>query len=207
MLLVSVTPFTCKVLPFIDTYSELEEIPVVTAATAYENPVTSAITILVFHQCLWFGPALKHSLICPQQVRSNGIQLCDDPYDPYRSLGIYDPDTECHIPMDVRDSMVGLTTRCPTIEEYHMHPHLIMTADSPWNPASPDLPHNSQGLALSHPHSQEFGLLSLRSTMPSMLSALSTCSTIYNSRPPLRTLQGVRSTQCLGDTVPTWQGG
>ena len=65
MLLISDTEFMCEVHPFIDTYNSIKQVPVVTAATAYDDLDTGETTILVFPQILWFGRSMKDSLICP----------------------------------------------------------------------------------------------------------------------------------------------
>jgi hypothetical protein len=51
--------------------------------------------ILEVNQALWFGDKLDSSLINPNQIRSYGLSLCDDPFDMHRDLGIDDPSTEC----------------------------------------------------------------------------------------------------------------
>jgi len=141
-LLVAETELTCTVRPFSDAYEEMKSIPIVTAATAYDEIKTGTTIILVFHQTLWFGQALMTSLICPQQVRSYGLSFCDDPYDPNRQIGIHDHETETFIPFTVENSMVGVTTRRPTLTEYETCRHVIMTSDQPWDPSSQRLPHN-----------------------------------------------------------------
>ena len=141
-LLVETTEWTCTVQPFHEDYAAQDNIPVVTGATAYDDPATGETVILIFHQSLWFGPSLENSLICPQQVRSYGVSMCDDPYDPNRSLGmVCDDGTE--IPFNVRNSMIGITTRCPSLQEYESCRHLVMTSPRVWDPTSKDLPHHS----------------------------------------------------------------
>ena len=67
-LLVETTEWTCTVQPFHEDYAAQEDIPVVTGATAYDDPDSGETVILIFHQSLWFGPSLENSLICPQQI-------------------------------------------------------------------------------------------------------------------------------------------
>ena len=82
---------TCTVRPFTDKYEPMENIPIVTAATAVVDPNTGETTVLVFHQALWFGTSMEGSLIAPNQVRSHGLELCDDPYDPAPTAWNYGP--------------------------------------------------------------------------------------------------------------------
>ena len=45
--------------------------------------------VLIANLVLWFGNELHCSLINPHQIRSHGYtSVCDDPWDPHRSLGI-----------------------------------------------------------------------------------------------------------------------
>ena len=133
----------CTVTPFADSHQPMKDVPVETAAAAWDNPAMGQLVILIFHQALHF-PEMKSSLICPNQVRSHGVGLCDDPYDPFRAIGLSDPETGTKIPFDVQGSMVGVTTRAPTFEECQLHPHVVLTSDEPWDPHSPNLPHHSR---------------------------------------------------------------
>jgi len=64
---VSFTGTSCEVLTFSKEYKSLENIPVATAATAWDNPETGETIILVYNQGLWFGNTLEESLINPNQ--------------------------------------------------------------------------------------------------------------------------------------------
>ena len=126
----------CEVSPFSDQYKALTNIPVATAATAWDNPDTGEVVILIFHQGLWFGDSLTNSLINPNQCRMHGIDLCDNPFDTQRRLGLWDPITEIEIEMDFSNSFVFLITRAPTLDEIRLHKHIEMTNEAPWNPAT-----------------------------------------------------------------------
>jgi hypothetical protein len=124
----------CEVRPFSDQYNTMPNIPIATAATAWDNPDTGEVVILLFHQGLWFGDALENSLINPNQSRMHGIEICDDPFDPNRKIGIKDPVNEIEIPMEFGNSFVYMTTRAPTLEEIRNIPPIEMTSDAPWDP-------------------------------------------------------------------------
>jgi hypothetical protein len=64
----------------------------------------------------------------------HGIEICDDPFDPNRKIGIKDPVNDIEIPMEFGNSFVYLTTQAPTLEEIHNIPPIEMTSDAPWNP-------------------------------------------------------------------------
>ena len=73
MLCLAFTDQTCDVAPFSDQYEPMQGVPIVTACTAYDNPTTGETVILIFHQALWMGGRLPHSLICPNQVSLYGM--------------------------------------------------------------------------------------------------------------------------------------
>lgn len=155
MLLLAVTEFTCSVQPFHDGYDRLENVPIVTACTAYDDAETGETIILIFHQVLWFGDAMPQSLISSQQIRSFGISMCDDPYDPHRPIGIDDQVSGIKIPFNTENSMVGITTRRPSLEEVHDCRNLVMTNELPWNPRSESLPHHSSISAITRANTVE----------------------------------------------------
>lgn len=67
----------------------IENVPIVSGATAWEDPATGETYILVINEALYYGTKLDHSLINPNQIRAFGIDLWDNPYDKERGLGIH----------------------------------------------------------------------------------------------------------------------
>ena len=126
----------CEVQPFLDEYESVHNVEVCSAATAFDDSETGATVILVFNQGLWFGSKMSHSLINPNQCRSFGISLCDDPFDPYRKLSIYDPHTDTTIPLSMRGTICSFITRIPTPDELANCLHITLTSDLPWDPSS-----------------------------------------------------------------------
>jgi hypothetical protein len=61
------------------------------------------------------------------------MEICNDPFDPHRDLGITDPVTNIHIPMEFGNSFVYLKTRAPSLEEIRTHEPVEMTSDAPWD--------------------------------------------------------------------------
>jgi hypothetical protein len=51
------------VAPFSDDYQQMEEIPIVKAAFAYDDPATGETFILTFGQALYFGSKIKNALL------------------------------------------------------------------------------------------------------------------------------------------------
>ena len=75
----------CSVSPFLFKYTTTANVELCMAATAWTIH-TVQVYILVFGQGLWFGDRMDISLINPNQYRSYGILLCEDPTDPYSPL-------------------------------------------------------------------------------------------------------------------------
>jgi hypothetical protein len=79
-LVLNYTNRECDVAPYTDTYQAISNVPIVTGATAYTSPTTGDTFILVFHEALWMGPHLDHSLINPNQLRNYGLTVQDNPF-------------------------------------------------------------------------------------------------------------------------------
>jgi hypothetical protein len=133
----------CDVSPFTDSYDAMQNVEVCAAATAWDHPMTGQTYVLEIHQGLWFGTKLPNSLINPNQCRMFGINLCDDPFDPYRKLEIHDPETGVRIPLAMHGSTCYFDSRVPSKYELDNYPRIVMTNDELWDPASLRLSPNS----------------------------------------------------------------
>jgi hypothetical protein len=141
------TDITCTVSPYSDDYEAKTDIPIAHAATAYDDPVTGRVTILIFYNGLWFGNKLKDSLVNPNQCRSFGIDLCDDPWDRHRGLRLRVPDEGFELPFSYERNVVSFETRAPTPEELRDCPRVELTSDVAWDPATigaPRLSHEEE---------------------------------------------------------------
>ena len=69
---------SADVYPYSDVYAPMENIPIVTAATAFYHPDDNTY-ILVFHESLYYSTKIRHSLINPNQVRHCGLDFFDNP--------------------------------------------------------------------------------------------------------------------------------
>jgi hypothetical protein len=78
----------CQVHGFHKSFDAILNIPVTTVATLWTDPQSGIAYILVIHQALYFGSQMDHSLINVNQIRITEIQVCDDPYDRYRNIGV-----------------------------------------------------------------------------------------------------------------------
>ena len=125
---------TCSVAPFSDHYKAMEDVPIAHAATAWDNPESGETVLLVFYFGLWFGPKLSHPLISPNQCRSIGTSICDDPWDPHRSLHMRDPDDQVTIPLSFARNIVSFQSRAPSEEELDGCRRVTFTSQCAWDP-------------------------------------------------------------------------
>jgi hypothetical protein len=112
---------SCSVTPFHTDYPSMEQIPVVTCATAVDMLDGSTI-ILIIHEALYFGAGMDHSLINPNQIRTTGIPVNDNPFDKSRPFGIDHP--EAYIPFSTEGATVYFRSRSPTDEDLDHYKYL-----------------------------------------------------------------------------------
>ena len=133
--------------PYDSSYEPLANVPIVTGATAWTDTVTSITYILVFHESLFYGPKLDHSLINPNQVRHHNVDFWDNPFNQSHKLSIQ-VDGGPIIPLTFQGTKQSFTSRVPTTEELSDCQHIELTSRLPWNPKSINLwmpiPHRSE---------------------------------------------------------------
>ena len=149
--LIEYTGQTCTVAPFTTTLSELKDIPIVKAATAYDDPITGETLVLVLAQALWFGDKLENSLICPNQLCNNGLKVEDTPrqYAPDSSHSIYFPGEDIRLSLFTEGYLSYIKTHTPTDEELGDCTWLMLTEDAPWDPYSEHFVHDEEQAVLS----------------------------------------------------------
>ena len=109
------------------------DIPIVSGATAYDDHMSGNTYILVFHESLYYGNKLDHSLINPNQCRSSGIGFWDNPFDKTRDIMICVND-DLNIPLILHGTKITFNSRCPTAEELETCIHVDLTSRAPWDP-------------------------------------------------------------------------
>ena len=127
------TSEVCSVSAFLSEYEQQEDVQICTAATAFDLDSGETV-ILKFGQGLWFGSQMDRSLINPNQLRSFGVPVCDDPTDQYRELGI-ELEDGYFIPMKMNGSTCGFKSRCPTISELETCRCFLLSNEDEWNPS------------------------------------------------------------------------
>lgn len=119
----------------------MKDVPIVKAATAYDAS-NGEVYILVMNQALYLGEHMEHSLLCPNQARSNGIIVNDVPK--HLALTITDtthsivfPEDDVTLPLELQGVISKITIRLPTIEEIENCRWLTLTSATEWDPNDP----------------------------------------------------------------------
>jgi hypothetical protein len=129
---------TVDVYPYSGEYQPLKGIPVATVGTVYTDPVTGQQALLIFHETLFFGERLQDSLLCPNQLRDNGVIVHDVPrqFDKDSTHSVYVPEHKMRIPLEIRGIISCFATSQPMAVDLDELPHIVMTSSAPWNPTS-----------------------------------------------------------------------
>jgi hypothetical protein len=67
------TDRVCEVSPYHPNYQPMPDVPIVQAATAYDNPDSGEMFMLIVNQVLYLGEALENTLLHPNQLRAFGV--------------------------------------------------------------------------------------------------------------------------------------
>jgi len=124
-----------SVSPFIGEYAPLENVPIATVATAWDDLSCGRTILLIINEALYFGDRMGHSLLCPNQLRCNGVTVNDVPpvFGSNSSHSIILPEG-IEIPLKMRGVMSFIDTRKPTEYELTHCEKYELTSPSPWEP-------------------------------------------------------------------------
>ena len=77
--LIALTGMTYEVHGFHESFNTVpNNVLMAQVATAFINPTTHEICILIINEALYFGSTMNHPLINPNQIRSYGISVSND---------------------------------------------------------------------------------------------------------------------------------
>ena len=114
---------TVTVQGFDGSIGSMKNVPIVTAAVAYDCHSTYKTYVLIFHEALYV-PELEPNLINPYQLRHQGIVVNDVPLhhlQPHQrdleAHSIIGKEESLHIPLSLKGTMSGFTVRKPTSAE------------------------------------------------------------------------------------------
>ena len=141
--ILSYTGRECDVSPYTDVYDAIKGVPIVTGATAWTTQATGETYILVFHEALWMGNTMDHSLLNPNQMRHYGIQVNDNPYGDVQ-MHLASEDGSVIIPLHSEGTTIYLQSRTPSEKELQTCVHVTLTSASPWDPREVCFPEPKQ---------------------------------------------------------------
>ena len=117
---------------FLPEHTEHMNVPICTGVTALTlDP--GEVVILELGKGLWFGNRMEKSLINPNQCQQFGIQICDDPTDPHRKLGI-EASEDLFTSMTMEGPTCGLVMHPPTDDELHECQNILLSDEFDWDP-------------------------------------------------------------------------
>jgi hypothetical protein len=115
---------TVSVAPFMDFFGTANDIPIVTAAIAYDDPILAQTFVLNLHQALYFGDQLFHNLISPFQLRLSEVTINERvrilTHQPtHDNHCILFDQAQVKIPLRLNGIVSYFSSRRPTLKEYH----------------------------------------------------------------------------------------
>jgi hypothetical protein len=129
----------CDVSPYTDAHESIKSVPIVQAATAYDNPETGETYILILNQAIWMGDKMRHTLVNPNQLRAYGITVQDNPFIE-APIFISTEDNNFSVPLSCKGTILGVATRTPTEQELQTCPHVTLSSDHEWDPQNVRFP-------------------------------------------------------------------
>ena len=141
--LIELTDIECNVKGFSNELGVLNKIPVATVGTLWVNPEDGSTYILVMHEVLYFGDALEHSLINPNQIRMFLGDVVEDNPLSNKPLGISIDRQEMIIPFHTSGITIYWESTKPSPDDLDKYTWIILTDSEPWIPGSVQLCPNS----------------------------------------------------------------
>jgi hypothetical protein len=126
-------------MPYTDAYEAMKSVPIVQAATAYDNPETGETTILIMNEAIWMGGKMDHTLVNPNQLRAFGLNVQDNLFSD-APIFIGTEGHEFMLPLTSKGTILGVTTRTPTDNELQTCPHITLSSEHEWDPQNVQFP-------------------------------------------------------------------
>jgi hypothetical protein len=122
----------------------MKDVPIASVVTVFDDPRTGTAIFLVIHEALYFGTAIKQTLLCANQMQANGLDVHDVPrqFDQESLHSVVIPQHDLTIPLSMEGVISYLPTRKPTQEEMTEFRALDstswieLTSDVAWEPYS-----------------------------------------------------------------------
>ena len=127
----SYTGKECEVSPYLSQYEAVQNVPVVSGAMVWANTSDGTAYLLIFHESLWMGNKLDHTLANPNQLQAYGVSVQDNPFDA-KPLSITTDDVSVELYSE--GTIICGDTRTPTESKLSQLPRLILTSPHDWDP-------------------------------------------------------------------------
>jgi hypothetical protein len=141
--IMSYTGKECDVSPYTDAYERMKSVPIVRAGTAYDSPTTGETFILIFNEAIWMGDKMDHTLVNPNQLRSFGITVQDNPFAEAPTY-LSTKDNDFVMPLSSSGTIIKAPTRTPTDRELHECRHIELSSNRDWDPQNVRFPKASR---------------------------------------------------------------
>ncbi len=121
-IVVEYTDQLVNVSAFTDIHETFNDVPIVTAATAYDDPTDGTTYVLILHQAIYMGNKISNTILCPNQLCFHGV-IVDDlplhlaPTSQPSTHSIYCPEENLRLPLHLKGVISGVGTRTPMEEE------------------------------------------------------------------------------------------
>ena len=129
--------------PYTDKYEAIKSVPIVQAATAYDNPDTGETLILILNEAIWMGDKMENTLVNPNQLRAYGLTVQDNPFSESPTFVVTEGH-ECILPLMSQGTILGVSTRTPTNQELQSCPYVILLSEHEWDPQNVRFPKASR---------------------------------------------------------------
>ena len=126
-----------------ESIKPLLNVPVVSGAAVWDDPISGQTCVLVVKEALHCGNKLDHSLINPNQIQSFGIDCWDNPFDETRGISSRPVEFDSVIPLATNGTEIQFKSWAPTPDELMQCPHVDLTLKTNWSPTKVCLSQNS----------------------------------------------------------------
>ena len=127
----SFTGRECEVSPYADSYESIKKVPIVTGATGYTSPISGKRLILIFNEALWLVDQMQHTLLNPNQLRSFGMLVKEEPFASDKPICIESENGDAVLPLKTEGTVIYLDSWTLTDKDLSQFPHIIFTSPHP----------------------------------------------------------------------------
>ena len=188
----------CEVSPYSSQYKAVQNVPVVMWAMVWTNAADGTAYLLIFHESLWMGDKLDHTLVNPNLLRAYGINVQNNPFDA-KPLSITTDGAS--VEQYPEGTIICGDTRTQTEPELSQLPRLIVTSPHDWDSHNVCFPfcnsHSSNSVSIESNHSILAVDTLLQHTIydPIMVASLMSSHVQVTEMTTSSTIQDIPSTQ------------